>query len=185
MTHQRTTGNLNLVEPIIKTNPDSSFEKYSLLGKFHNDFMINYCNNNSTNAVFTIDNQVSSYIKSEMLNSNHFNQSTMSKQKFISTLNKFDNLFAMMSNKDSENNMINELKRINTNSENEKYLFTVIDFTINNSLSAEQMFSYINEIENSVKNSINLNQNSKENLYYSLEILRYSYALWNINIQEK
>ena len=185
MTRHRITGNLNLVVPTIKKNPDDSFDKYSLAGKYHNDFMIQYCGNNSSNAVFTEDNKPSNYIKSEMLNSNHFDQSADVKQNFILTLNKFDNLFTMMNNADSEYNMINELKNINTNPDVQKeYLFKITDFTLNNALSPDEMFSYITEIENSMKSSNELDYASKENLFYNLEILRYSYALWNANIQD-
>ena len=172
--------------PIVKNNPDGFFDEFALVGKLHNELMIKYCNENDANNVFTKEGKPSEYIKNQMLESKYFDQSTEEKEKFIENLSIFDNLFNQMENKEDISTIVHELNKINNaNFEEQSYYTRIIDFTLQEEpRKPEEIFSFVNELEDSVKGSSKLKEESKNKLFYSLEILRYSYALWYENIQE-
>jgi hypothetical protein len=175
-----------MVAPEVKNNPDDFFEQYALVGKLHNELMIKYCNENDANNVFTKESKPSEYIKNQMIESKYFDQSVEAKERFIETLSIFDNMFNKMKNKNEITIIVEELNKINNaNCEEQGYYTNIIDYTLREEpRKPEEIFSFVNELEDSVKDSSNLKDKSKIKLFYSLEILRYSYALWYENIQE-
>lgn len=182
----RSSGSQKLSEPIVKNNPDVFYDKYALIGKLHNELMIKYCNDDYNNNVFSNDNKPSVYIKNKMLESKYFDISVEEKEKFIENLSIFDNLSNQMNNKEAISNIVDELNKINNvSSEEQDYYIKIIDFTLEEEpRKPEETFSFVNELETSVRDSSKLDDKSKIKLFYSLEILRYSYALWYENIQE-
>ena len=182
----RHSNSQNLSEPKVTNNPDSFFDEYAVVGKLHNDLMIKYCNDDYKNNVFSKDSKPSDYIKNQVLESKYFDQSVEEREKFIENLSIFDNLFNQMNNKEAISNIVDELNKINNvSSEEQSYYLKIIDFTLEEEpRKPEETFSFVNELEGSVKDSSELNEKSKIKLFYSLEILRYSYALWYENIQE-
>jgi hypothetical protein len=180
----RNSNSQSLTEPIVKNNSNPFFDEYALIGKLHNDLMIKYCNKDIRDKLF-LKNRVSEYLKREMLESTYFDQSNDKKQEFIKDLTIFEKVFDLMSNKDSTSNIISELYLINNfNPEEQDFYKKIINFNNEKQLTSEETFLLVDEIENSVKSSSELKEDSKVKLYYSLEILRYSYALWYENIQE-
>lgn len=182
----RNSETQKLKEPLVRNNPNDFYEKYALVGKLHNDLMIKYCNGDNENNIFSNENRLSNYIKNEMLLSKEFNQSLEEKKKFIEHLTTFNDLFDKMVNKESSSVIINELNMINNaNEEEDDYFKKIIEFTTEGEpKSLEEMFTFIDKEEEVVKNSSKLSEHSKDKLFYSLEILRYSYALWYENTTE-
>jgi hypothetical protein len=180
----RNSSSQQLIEPKVFNNPNHFFDKYALVGKLHNDLMIKYCNNDYYENVFSKNNRPSDYIKSQILKSEHFSPETNVKEKFIDDLTIFDNLFDNFYSKKTIPEIVTELNRINlTTSEEQNFYSKIINFTLNEENNQEKIFSFVNEMEETI-NASKLNENSKIKLFYSLEVLRYSYALWYQNIQE-
>lgn len=185
-TFNKNSNSQKLVEPVVKNNSDVFFDKYAKVGKLHNELMIKYSIENIKNAIVADDNRPSEYIKNQMLKSTYFEQSMEERQKFIENLSIFNNLFDYMKNKEDISVIVEELNKINNaNSEEQNYYTKIIDFTLQEEPKRpDEIFSFVNDLENSIKDLSNLSDESKNKLFYSLEILRYSYALWYENIQE-
>ena len=185
-TFHRNSNSQKLFEPVVKNNSDDFFDKYAIVGKLHNDLMIKYSIENDKNAIVSENNMPSDYIKNQMLESTYFDQSIEEKQKFIENLSIFDNVFNYMKKKEDISTIVDELNKINNATcEEQSYYTRIIDFTLQEEpRKPEEIFSFVNELEESVKGSSKLKEESKNKLFYSLEILRYSYALWYENIQE-
>ncbi|MDI1315752.1 hypothetical protein [Flavobacterium sp.] len=181
----RNTGTHKLTEPNVVKNPNKSFDNYALVGQLHNDLMIKYCNQDVENNVFTKQNRASEYIKGQMLDSKYFNVTISDKEQFVENLSIFDNLFYQMNQRLAISDIVDELNKVNKATEEEQVFYNqIIDFTLSeNPIKPSEVFEFVNNLESSIKSS-NLKEESKSKLFYSLEILRYSYALWYENIQE-
>jgi len=92
-----------------------------------------------------------------------------------------------MLNKATSREIVEELNKLNgVNSNEQEYFSKILTILLEDQETAikpEDVFIFVDSQENLVKES-NLIEESKIRLYFSLEILRYSYALWYENIQE-